>query len=230
MNSTRFEIDIFDGKGDYGSWKKKMRVLLSHHKVLIALESDDRKWSADQLARTEEIREEAFNLIFLHLCDSMIRKVDGLELRNSEPSTYEEAVSSKESVKWQQAMEEEIWKSQLQPLIALSSTEAEYVVVTNVVKEAVWLQGILQEIHLLQGKAMVYSDSQSAIHLTKNPVYHERTKHVDVRYHYVRDLVTNGTISILKVPTENNPADMGTKLLIATKFKHFLDLLHVGIG
>ena len=78
MTSTRFEIGIFDGKGDFGSWKKKMRVLLSHHKVLIALESDDRKWSPNQLARTEEVREEAYNLIFLHLGDSVICKVDGM--------------------------------------------------------------------------------------------------------------------------------------------------------
>jgi len=55
-----------------------MRVLLSHHKVLVALEPDDRKWSIDQIARTEEIREEAYNLIFLHLGDSVIRKVDGM--------------------------------------------------------------------------------------------------------------------------------------------------------
>ena len=52
--------------------------MLSHHKVLIALEPDDRKWTADQLARTDEVREEAFNLIFLHLSDSVIRKVDGM--------------------------------------------------------------------------------------------------------------------------------------------------------
>jgi len=90
--STRFEIGIFDGKGDFGSWKKKMRVLLSHHKVLIALEEDDRKWSADQLERIEEIREEAYNLIFLHLGDSVIRKVDGmsnpLELWNKLESLF----------------------------------------------------------------------------------------------------------------------------------------------
>ena len=55
-----------------------MRVLLSHHKVLVALEPDDRKWSIEQIARTEEIREEAYNLIFLHLGDSVIRKVDGM--------------------------------------------------------------------------------------------------------------------------------------------------------
>ena len=68
------------------------------------------------------------------------------------------------------------------------------------------------------------------IHLSKNPVYHEHIKHVDVRYHYVQDLVANGTVNILKVPTENNPANMGTKVLTATKFKHYLDLLHVGVG
>lgn len=101
---------------------------------------------------------------------------------------------------------------------------------TNAFKEAVWLQGLLQEIHLLESKVVVYSDNQSVIHLSKNPVYHEHTKHVDVRYHYVRDLVANGTIIILKVLTKNNLVDMGTKVLTATKFKHYLDLLHVGIG
>jgi len=79
------------------------------------------------------------------------------------------------------------WKSQLQPLVALSSTEAEYVAVTDAFKEATWLQGLLKEIQMLQGKVTVFSDSQSVIHLCKNPVYHERTKHVDVKYHYVRD-------------------------------------------
>ena len=78
MTTTRFEIGTFDGNGDFGSWKKKMRVLLSHHKVLIALESDDGKWSTEQSARTDEIREEAFNLIFLHLGDVVIRKVNDM--------------------------------------------------------------------------------------------------------------------------------------------------------
>ena len=78
MTTTRFEIGTFNEKGDFGSWKKKMRVLLSHHKVLIALELDDRKWSDEQTTRTNEIREEAFNLIFLHLEDIVIRKVDDM--------------------------------------------------------------------------------------------------------------------------------------------------------
>jgi len=122
------------------------------------------------------------------------------------------------------------WKSQLQPLVTLSSTEIEYVAVIDAFKEAIWLQGLLQEINLLQGKVKVFSDSQSAIHLCKNPVYHERTKHVDVKYHFVRNQICNGTVEILKVPTEDNPADIGTKVVTVAKFKHCLGLLHVGVG
>ncbi|XP_052172245.1 secreted RxLR effector protein 161-like [Diospyros lotus] len=92
------------------------------------------------------------------------------------------------------------WKSQLQPLVALSTTKAEYVAMTDAFKEVIWLQGLIKEIHLLQSKVVVLSDSQSAIHLSRNPV-----------------------------PTEDNPANMGTKVLTATKFKHCLNLLHVEI-
>ncbi|XP_031261280.1 secreted RxLR effector protein 161-like [Pistacia vera] len=119
------------------------------------------------------------------------------------------------------------WKSQLQPLVALSTTEAEYVAVTDAFKEAIWLQGILKEINLMNGPVTIYSDSQSAIHLSKNPVYHERTKHVDVKYHFVRDQISKGTVSLLKIPTEENPSDMGTKVVTATKFKHCLNILHI---
>ena len=79
MGSSRFEMSVFDGKRDFGSWKKKMKVFLSHHKVVIALEADETKWKADQKAKAAEIKEEAFNLIFLHLAESVIRKVDGME-------------------------------------------------------------------------------------------------------------------------------------------------------
>ena len=68
----------------------------------------------------------------------------------------------------------------MQPLVVLSSIEAEHVAVTNAFKEAIWLQGLLKEIQMLQGQVVIFSDSQSAIHLCKNLVYHERTKHVDV--------------------------------------------------
>ncbi|GAB2280544.1 hypothetical protein Dimus_039416 [Dionaea muscipula] len=119
------------------------------------------------------------------------------------------------------------WKSQLQPLVALSSTEAEYVAITDVFKEAIWLQGLLREIHVIDKCCNVYTDSQSALHLARNPVHHERTKHIDIKYHYVRDTVAAGTLEISKIPTEENPADMGTKVLNVGKFEHCLKLLHI---
>ncbi|XP_052172119.1 secreted RxLR effector protein 161-like [Diospyros lotus] len=121
------------------------------------------------------------------------------------------------------------WKSQLQPLIALSSTETKYVAIIDAFKEAIWLQGLLREINLLQIKVVVLSDSQSAIHLCKNPVYHERSRHIEVKYHFVQELVTNGTVMIKRVSIEDNPADMGTKTLTAVKFKHCLSLLHIEV-
>ncbi|XP_031268087.1 uncharacterized protein LOC116126551 [Pistacia vera] len=101
---------------------------------------------------------------------------------------------------------------------ALSTIEVEYVV---------WLQGILSEAGLTGCKVTIYSDSQSAIHLSKNLVYHERTKHVDVRFHFVRDLIIQGLIKLKKIPTEDNPANMGTKVVTPAKLKHCLNLLFV---
>ena len=113
--------------------------------------------------------------------------------------------------------------------MALSTTEVEYVAVTDAFKEAIWLQGILKEINLMNGLVAVYSDSQSVIHLSKNPVYHERTKHMDVKYHFVRDQISKGTVNLLKIPTEENPSDMGTKVVTTVKFKHCLNILHINL-
>ena len=115
-------------------------------------------------------------------------------------------------------------------MVALSSTEAEYVAVTDAFKEAICLQRILNEIKMIHGKVIIYSDSQSAIHLCKNPVYHERTKHVDVKYHFVRDQIAKDIVQIQKVSTEDNSADMGTKIVTVAKFKHCMNLLHVEVG
>ena len=73
--------------------------------------------------------------------------------------------------------------------MALSTTEVEYIVVAEGVKEALWLRGLVDDLGQVQETIAVYCDSQSAIHLTKNQMYHERTKHIDVRYYFVRDVV-----------------------------------------
>ncbi|KAL2235785.1 UNVERIFIED_CONTAM: Retrovirus-related Pol polyprotein from transposon TNT 1-94 [Sesamum indicum] len=102
------------------------------------------------------------------------------------------------------------WKSQLQHIVALSTTEAEYIATTEAFKEAIWLEGLVKEIDFLKSKGTIFSDSQSSIELCKNYVFHDRTKHIDVRYHFIRDIVVKELIKLEKIKTENNPADMGT--------------------
>src|SRR3954466_5186959 len=92
-----------------------------------------------------------------------------------------------------------IWKATVHKVIALSTIEVEYIALTEVVKEALWLEGFAKELKL-QGRGItVKCDSQSAIHLSKYSTYHERTKHIDVRLHFVRGVIERGEVQVLKV-------------------------------
>ncbi|KAK4400510.1 Retrovirus-related Pol polyprotein from transposon TNT 1-94 [Sesamum angolense] len=105
------------------------------------------------------------------------------------------------------------WKSQLQNIVALSTTEVEYIAITEAFKDALWLEGLLKEIGFLKQKVTIYSDSQYGIQLCKNLVFHDRTKHIDVRYHFIRDIVGNENVNLEKIRSEEKPAVMGTKCL-----------------
>ncbi|KAK8278123.1 hypothetical protein V6Z12_D09G019700 [Gossypium hirsutum] len=105
------------------------------------------------------------------------------------------------------------WKSTLQSTVALSTTEAEYMAVIEAVKEAIWLQGMVKTLGLVQEHINLYCDSQSAIHLEKNQVYHARTKHIDVRFHFVGEIIDEGKIHLQKIKTTDNPVDMMTKVV-----------------
>ena len=119
------------------------------------------------------------------------------------------------------------WRSMLQATVALSTTEAEYMAMAEGVKEALWLRGLLDDLGLKQDCVNLNCDSQSAIHLAKNQVHHARTKHIDVRYHFVRDVIEEGSISLIKVHTNENPSDMLTKAVSGSKFQHCLELLSI---
>ncbi|KAG8473150.1 hypothetical protein CXB51_035082 [Gossypium anomalum] len=119
------------------------------------------------------------------------------------------------------------WKATLQTTVALSTTEAEYMTITEACKEAIWLKGLFSELNEDLQTSTVFCDSQSAIFLTKDQMFHERTKHIDVRYHFVRDIITRGDIVVSKISTHKNPADMMTKSLPITKFEHCLNLVGV---
>ncbi|KAE8683864.1 hypothetical protein F3Y22_tig00111166pilonHSYRG00202 [Hibiscus syriacus] len=118
------------------------------------------------------------------------------------------------------------WKSNLQSVVALSTTVAEYITVTEAIKEAMLLKGMVEELGIQQNVVTVFCDNQSTIHLTRNQVFHERSKHIDVKLHFVRDMVAKGSIIVENISTEENPADMLTKALPAAKFRHCLDLVN----
>jgi hypothetical protein len=119
------------------------------------------------------------------------------------------------------------WKSMIQSTVAMSTTEAEYMAVAEAAKEALWLTGLVRELGIQQVGVPLYCDSQIAIYLAKNQVYHARTKHIDVRFHKIRELVATGELLLEKIHTSENATDMLTKPITADKFKHCLDLINV---
>ncbi|GJX87298.1 hypothetical protein Tco_0339312, partial [Tanacetum coccineum] len=108
------------------------------------------------------------------------------------------------------------WQSRLQKCVALSTTEAEYVAATEACKELLWLKRFLQELGFKQQRYAVLCDNQSTIHLAKNSMFHKRTKHIDIRYHWIRDAIEDGMFELNKVHTDDNASDMLTKAVART--------------
>ena len=86
------------------------------------------------------------------------------------------------------------WKSCLQSVVALPSTEAEFIALTEAVKEAIWVKGLLEDLGFQQDKAQVWSDSQSAFCLSRNSVFHEQTKHMARKRSFLSDIIEEGNI------------------------------------
>ena len=111
------------------------------------------------------------------------------------------------------------WVSQKQRVVALSSCEAEYIASANAACQGIWLSRLLGELLGIQApKVSLLVDNKSAIALSKNPVHHDRSKHIDTRYHFVRECVENGSIDIDHVSTQNQLADILTKALAKVRF------------
>ena len=111
------------------------------------------------------------------------------------------------------------WMSRLQKIVTLSTTEAEYMAMTETSKEMIWLQGLLTELGFKQEKNVLYSDSQSAIHLAKYSAFHSRTKHIGPRYHFIISLLEDVVLKLEKIQGSKNPADMLTKMVTIDKLK-----------
>ena len=123
------------------------------------------------------------------------------------------------------------WSSKRQPVVSRSSAEAEYRAVANGVAEAAWLRQLLAELHRpLARSSLVYCDNVSAVYLSTNPVQHQRTKHVEIDLHFVRDHVAIGDVRVLHVPTTSQFADIFTKGLPSSTFAEFRSSLNVTGG
>jgi hypothetical protein len=120
------------------------------------------------------------------------------------------------------------WSSKRQPVVSRSSAEAEYRAVANGVAEASWLRQLLAELHSPLAKStLVYCDNVSAVYLSTNPVQHQRTKHVEIDLHFVRDRVAIGDVRVLHVPTTSQFADIFTKGLPSAIFSEFRSSLNI---
>ena len=121
------------------------------------------------------------------------------------------------------------WSAKKQPSVARSSCESEYRAMANTAAEIIWLTHLLRELHVLSpDRPTLLCDNQSALFMSQNPVSHKRAKHIDLDYHFVRELVTSGKLYTKFVPTKLQVADIFTKSLPRTQFESFRDMLSLG--
>ena len=110
------------------------------------------------------------------------------------------------------------WMSKKQSIVALSTTEEKCMATTHAIKEAAWLQRLCSSMGLIQGAIRIGCDNQSEIFLAKYPTYHSKTKHIEVQYHFVRDMIKDKKMLLIKVDILKNIADALTNSVSSKKF------------
>jgi len=119
------------------------------------------------------------------------------------------------------------WKAKKQATLSRSSAEAEYRAMANATSEVVWIRNLLLSFGVSVPPARLYCDNQAAIHIANNPVFHERTKHVEVDCHFVRERILSGVIQPQYTPTAKQLANIFTKALGQCQFYYLLGKLGV---
>jgi len=105
------------------------------------------------------------------------------------------------------------WSSKQQSIVALSTCEAEFIAMAEAAKEALWLRTFMCELGFNKKTIQMYADNQGAIKLAGSDVHHRKTKHIDIRFRFIRDVIENGSLTVKYIPTMNNVADLLTKAL-----------------
>jgi hypothetical protein len=120
------------------------------------------------------------------------------------------------------------WSSKKQATTALSTTEAEYIAAASAACQAVWLRRMLADLQQdQQGATEIFCDNKSTISIARNPAFHGRTKHIELRHHFIRELIAEGKITLKYCSTQEQLADILTKALSKEKFCYFRELLGV---
>ena len=118
------------------------------------------------------------------------------------------------------------WSSRKQSIVALSSCEAEYVVASFATRQAAWIKTLPEELKIMESKMKLFVDNKSSINFANHPVCHGRSKHIERRYHFLRDQVNKGKLEIKHCKTEVQLADIFTKPMKKVRFEE----LKKGIG
>jgi hypothetical protein len=119
------------------------------------------------------------------------------------------------------------WTSVLEPTVALSSAESELMAATLATKQAVYLRDLLEFMGYAQHKpTIIFEDNTACIRLSKHSEFHKRTKHIDIRWFYVREKYMSNEIVLQKVLSRDNIADIFTKILTTTQFAYLVAKLH----
>ena len=118
------------------------------------------------------------------------------------------------------------WSSKRQASVSQSSCESEYYALSGAGKEGVWLRLLLQELgHISAAPTVIWADNQGAIALAENPEFHKRTKHIDTKFHWVREVIERGVLLLEFLPTRFMAADGLTKPLPPKQFQRFLAMI-----
>jgi hypothetical protein len=117
------------------------------------------------------------------------------------------------------------WKTKKQPTVSLSTVEAEYIALATASSELIWIRNFLNEIGFKQPTTTIYEDNQGCIAIANNPIVKSRVKHVDIKYHFLRERILNNELLVKYISTSNQEADLFTKGLPKETFQRIRSLV-----